>query len=110
METNQVPVVEQKDVDEQSKAREIVRKVVLATVGAGVVAVEAITTLVERMIARGEQARNEARMRAETVEPEQTANTTAPAEVNELQSRVEQLKAELESLQSSQAPEERPQI
>lgn len=106
METSQIPVNEQQPAVERSKSYEIARKSLLATIGVGVVAVEAVTTLVERLVERGEQSRAEARMRAEAAQPKPADRTAAPAEVDVLQSRVEQLKAELESLRTREAPEE----
>lgn len=106
METGQISENGQQPTAERSKSYEIARKALLATIGVGVVTVEAITTLVERLMERGEQARAEARRHSEATEPKPSASATAPAEVDVLQNRVEQLKAELESLRTREAPEE----
>lgn len=100
METNQKPMDAQQTTAERSKAYEIARTAALAAIGVGVVAVEAVTALVEKLVARGEQARSEA------ADHKPASGAPAPAEVDVLQNRVEQLKAELESLQSQQAPDE----
>lgn len=106
MESNKNSVDSQQPTTEQSKVYEIARKAGLATLGLGVITVEAITTLVERLVARAEEARAEARARSDALQPSAAENPAPTADVNILQSRVEQLKTELESLRTRQAPEE----
>lgn len=97
-----------------SKTSEILRKTVLAVIGAGAVTVEVVRTTVERLVQRGERADKEMRERNEIMKAEQVMEqaekSEAAADLEVLTTRLEQLKAELNTLTAKQAQEEGPQL